>query len=139
MFLFLLLSAKSAWTQTVESSEIEVKLYLPTHVKNVLKPTDKLEIYFTTFPRDSAVKILPKVIGKKVKENVYTFMMPQMRFWHVGFRIGAYGDFKLCVDNRYGEAQGNHDFNLHLEMYNPDFTKPKFLPPCIVRDDSDDE
>lgn len=121
--------------QTIEQTEIEVKLYLPVHVKNLLKPTDKLEVYFTTFPGDSAGRIPVKVIGKKVKDNIFTFMMPNMRFWHVGFKIGAYGDFKLCVDNRYGEAQGNHDLNLHLENFAPHFIKPQFLPPCILSEE----
>jgi hypothetical protein len=136
--LLAILFANCCMAQTIEENEIEVKLFLPTHVKNELKPTDKLEVYFITFPSDSAKKIPLKVIGKKLKENTYSFKMPQLRFWQVGFKIGVYGDYMLCVNNKDGEGQGNHDFNLHLVKYQPDFAKPRFLPPCIMRDDEEE-
>jgi hypothetical protein len=137
-FLFLVLSiANCCLAQSVEENEIEVKLFLPTHVKNELKPTDKLEIYFTKFSDDSATKIPLKVIGRKLRDNVYTFKVPQMRFWHVGFKIGLYGQAMFCVDNLEGEGQANEDFDIHLAKYQRAFTNPEFLPPCVRSDDEE--
>jgi hypothetical protein len=124
------------FSQTVESTDIEVKLYLPAHLKNEIKPTDKLEIYF--FPGDPAIKIPSKVVATKVKDNLYSFKLPQVRFMLIGFSIGVYRYRMSCINNKNGTAQDDYYFDIHLEKSNLDFKKNVLVRPCPRGDGEED-
>lgn len=128
-----ILFSQSTIAQSVGETEIEVKLFLPTHFKNELKPTDKLEVYFMAL--EEGVKNPKKVVAKKVRDNVYSFKLAEIKFWHIGFSIGVYRDQMMCVDNREGKAKDDYTFNVHLTKSNQDFSKIQFLPPCVRGDE----
>jgi hypothetical protein len=133
--LIALLLSYCSFAQDNNETTIEAKLFLPTHLKNDIAPGNKLVVYFITLP-DDTVRVPPKVIAKKVRENVYEFKLPTTKLWYIGFSIGNFGYSMMCVDNRQGDAADNYNFHILLER-NKDFIKPKFLPPCIRTDDDD--
>jgi len=136
MFLFFLLFTSAVFSQAVESSDIEVKLYLPAHLKSEIKPTDKLEIYF--FPGDPAIKIPSKVMATKVKDNQYSFKLPNVRYMLIGFSIGVYRYRMSCINNKNGTAQEDYYFDIHLEKSNLDFKKNVLVRPCPQGDGEDE-
>ncbi len=121
--------------QTTNDAEVEVKLFLPTHLKNEITATDKLVVYFTTFPDDTIRKYPKKIVAKKVEQNVYTFPLPTTKLWHIGFSIGPYSAAMLCINNRDGNASENYTFNILLKKEKVDFANMQFLPPCVRGDD----
>lgn len=130
LFILFLFAFHSSFAQ---STTIEARLYLPSHVKNTLTPNDKLQVYFTAFPGDTILKGRKMITAKKLRENVYEFQLPNTKLWHIGFSMGNYSYQMLCVNNIEGQAPENYSFNILLEpgKYNPDL---QFLPPCIQSD-----
>ena len=126
----------AAFSQAVESSDIEVKLYLPAHLKNEIKPTDKLEIYL--FPAKPAGEIPQKIIATKLKDNQYSFKLPHVKYMLIGYSIGIYSYRMSCIDNKNGTAQEDYYFDIHLEKSNTDFKKNVFVRPCPMGDGEDE-
>lgn len=130
LFTIFLFAFHSSFAQ---STTVEAKLYIPSHVKNTLTPNDKLKVYFTPFPDNPVMKKPQMVTAKKVRENVYEFELPNTKIWHIGFGIGNYNGRMMCVNNTEGQAVDEYSFNILLEAgkYNPNV---QFLPPCIQGD-----
>jgi hypothetical protein len=128
-----LLSSQALFAQ--EDVTVEAKLFLPTDIKNTLAVTDKLMVYLTPFPDDTAGKKQLIITAKKITGNIYEFKLPARYFWHIGFSIGKYTYQMMCVNNRDGDVTDNYDFNILLTNNKVDFKNIKFLPPCIRRDD----
>ena len=42
------------FSQTEQSTKVEVYLFLPAHIKNSFATTDKLNVYLQTFPDDTS-------------------------------------------------------------------------------------
>lgn len=120
--------------QSANETTIQVKLYLPSHIKNDLTAADKLSVYFIKLLDDS-IQVPKKIIAKRIQENVYEFNLPNTKFWHIGFSIGNYHYQMLCLDNRKGDAEENYTFNILLQRGK--FESPKLLPPCIRTDDDE--
>ena len=133
----LLLVSQSCFAQIADDTEIEVQLFLPAHIKSELTPAHKLQVYFTTFPDDTLRKYPKKVVAKKVRENVYSFVLPATKLWHIGFSIGPYTASMVCVNNRQGQASEEYSFNIMLKKEKVDFANLRFLPPCTRGDDDE--
>jgi hypothetical protein len=134
---FLLLICCGSFAQNAPSTEVEVQLFLPVHLKSEITPADKLHVYFTVFPGDTTRKYPAKIVAKKVKGNVYSMQLPVTKLWHIGFSIGPYSASMLCVNNRNGEAADYYSFNILLKKEKVDFANLRFLPPCIRGDDDE--
>lgn len=136
--LALLLCISSAvWAQDTEDTEVEVKLFLPAHLKSELTAAHQLQVYFTFFPDDTVRKYPKKVIAKKIEGNRYTLLLPATKLWHIGFSIGPYSASMLCVNNRQGDAVESYSFDILLKKEKVDFSNMRFLPPCIRSDEED--
>ncbi len=136
LLIYCFLTGFILFSQSVESSTVEVRLYLPAHVKALPAAGTKLEIFFTTFLSDSVNTGIPKkVVARKVKENVYEFQLPHIRFWHIGFSYGKFSSQLLCINNKDGNAGENYDFKILLNPIKVDFAHIKFLPPCLTTDE----
>lgn len=133
-FFTLLLLSPVLYGQTEKETIIELKLFLPAHIKNGPTVNEKLMIYFTVSPEDSMMKISKNTTAKKVKENIYFFKLPETKLWQIGFSIGNYSYSMMCINNTDGQAAENYDFNILLENKKVDFTKIRFLPPCVYED-----
>lgn len=118
-----------------ENLTVEAKLFLATDVKNTILPTDKLVVYLTPFPDDTAGGKQIIITAKKISGNIYQFNLPARFFWHIGFSIGKFSYQMMCVNNREGDATENYDFTILLTNNKVDFKNMKFLPPCIRSDD----
>jgi hypothetical protein len=118
--------------QSIPTTPVEVQIYLPAHLKSFPAPSTKLEVYFMTFISDTVHKNVPKkVIARKIKDNLYSFDLPQIKLWHIGFSYGNFSSRMLCVNNEEGEAARIYDFNLRMDPGKTDFNNIKFLPPCL--------
>lgn len=123
------------FSQTEQSTKVEVYLFLPAHIKNSFATTDKLNVYLQTFPDDTS-KFKKKIIAKKIRDNVYEFDLPKTKYWFVGYNIGKFSCMMVCVDARNDDEIA---FDVMLENKITDFTKVQFLPPCPRRDESDED
>ena len=123
------------FSQTEQSTTVEVYLFLPEHVKKGFAPTDKLTIYLQPFP-DDTLKFEKKITAKKLWDNVYEFQLPKTKYWFVGFNIGKFSCMMICVDSRKEDETA---WDIMLENKVTDFSKVEFLPPCPRKDESDDE
>ena len=122
--------------QSIPTSTIEVKLYLPAHISTVPGPGTKLEVYFLGFISDSSAPRIPKkTVARKIRENIYSFEMPKTKLWHIGFSYGQFSSRMMCVNNTDGEAAERYDFTILFAPGKTDFSNIRFLPPCLNNDE----
>jgi hypothetical protein len=124
----------TGYLSSAQATTVQVRLFVPAHISNGISPESKLKIHFLPFPGDTTV-VKKIVVAKRVKENIYEFQLPNTRLHHIGFSIGNFSAQMLCIDNTEGDAAENYDFDILLENVKKDYSKPFFLPPCIVRDE----
>jgi hypothetical protein len=132
--LIILIFSQVSYAQTGESGlSVNVKLFLPTHVKNSLLPTDKLVIY--SIADDSSKKPYTKLVARKEKDNVYNFTLSVALHFRLVFAIGGYQYQMSCVDNRNAQANELYNFDILLEKRKFDPAELKYFRPCIMQDD----
>lgn len=120
-------------SSSAQSTTVEVKLFLPVHVKNSLTPNDKLHVHLVALPGDTVFTGRKTVVARKIQQNIYQFELPKTKLWNIAFTIGHYSYQMMCVDNKEGKAQENYPFNILLDagVYDP---AVQFLPPCVRSD-----
>lgn len=128
--LFVILILFAVRSSSAQNTTIEVKLFLPVHVKNTLTPNDQLNVYMIALPGDTILKGRRTVVAKKIQQNIYQLELPKTKLWSIAFSMGNYSYQMMCVDNKDGRAVENYSFNILLDVgkYDPE---TQFLPPCI--------
>jgi hypothetical protein len=132
----LLLFYFTCFSQPDKPTPIKVNFYIPIHFKNLVTGNEKLTVYLMPLQEEYVAPY--KVVGKKLKDNEYEFLLPQKKFWYIAFQLGTLKAMQFCVNNEDGSAPANYDFTTLLEKGIFDYKKIRFIPPCPA-DETEDE
>ena len=126
---FFLFISSFSFAQTITESRIDVKLFLPAHLKSTILPKDKLTVYLIS--EDDSAKFRQEVkTATRMEDNVYAFTWGQYFYFRIVFSIGGYSYNMACVDNREGQATDNYSFNILLEKVKFNKETLKYIRLC---------
>ena len=132
--LFFLMGWSLVTAAQTDSSLVEARLFLPSHVLKGLSPTQPLTIHYIMENSFGSTET-GKLKTKKGKENQYSFYLKPSMYFRLIFVVGEYSAQLFCIDNRKGDAARDYDFSIILEKKRFDPSDLQFMAPCVQREE----